>query len=406
MANTLITPSVIAKVGLAHLSNNLVMGRKVYREYKEEFVKVGDTISVRRPVRFTVTDGATRSNQDVTEGKFSLAINKRKHVSWNFNSQDLTLSVEEYTQRYIQPAAISLANQMDMDLCALYSQVWNWVGTPGQVIDSFKDFGKMPERLTLGAVSQEQRQAVLSPTDNWGLLGAQTGMFIQKPAEDAYRRGDLGMIGGVDTAEDQNIMTHTVGALGGTPLVNGGSQNVTYATAKDTNSQSLIIDGMTASVTGWGKAGDVFTIAGVYAVNPISKATLPHLQQFVVGADFNSSAGGAATITISPAIITSGAYQTVSAAPADNAPITWMGTAATGYAQNLAFHRNAFALVSVPLELPDGAVFKERFTKDNLSIRVVKDYDIDNDVDIIRLDVLYGVKAIYPDLATRASGSP
>jgi hypothetical protein len=158
------------------------------------------------------------------------------------------------------------------------------------------------------------------------------------------------------------------------------------------------------------KAGDVITLAGVYAVNPVpgegtsGKTVMPYLQQFTVIADASSDGSGDATITISPAIITTGAQQTVSAAPADNAAITVMGTASTAYPQNLGFHRNAFALVTVPLEMPDGAAFKARESHNGLSIRCVKDYDIDSDKDIIRLDILYGRKAIYPDLATRLWG--
>ena len=144
------------------------------------------------------------------------------------------------------------------------------------------------------------------------------------------------------------------------------------------------------------KAGDRFTIAGVYAVNPVSKDTLAVLQEFVVQTDATADGTGAATLTISPAIITSGAFQTVSAAPADNAAITRV---AANYVANLAFHKNAFGLVTVPLELPDGAAFKARQSDNGFSVRVVKDYDIDADVDIIRLDILYGVKALYPELA-------
>ncbi len=404
MANTIITPSIIAKVGLANLENNLVMGRKVYRDYTREFVKVGDTISVRRPVQFTAQNGAVAINQDVTEGKFSLQMASRKHVSWSFNTQDLTLSIEEYNKRYIQPAAIALANQIDYDLCQLATKCWNWVGTPGQVINSFSDFAKGPERLDLMAVPQDMRQSVLSPTDTWGMLGSQSALYIQKPAEDAYRNGDLGNIGGVSTAMDQNIATYTVGAFGGTPLVNGASQSTTYSASANTNTQTLITDGWTAS-TSTLNAGDVFTIAGVSAVNPRSKVSAGFLQQFVVTTAVTADSGGNKTITISPAIITSGPYQTVTAAPADNAAITVLGTASTAYNQNLMFHKNAFALVMADLEMPDGAVFKARESQNGYSIRVIKWYDGENDEEKIRMDVLYGTKAIYPDLATRASGT-
>lgn len=402
MANTVITPSIIARVGLAQLENNLVMGKKVYRDYSREFVKVGDTISVRRPVKFTATDGATAVNQDVTEGKFSLSMSSRKHVSWSFTTQDLTLSIEEYNERYIKPAAIALANKIDYDLCGLYNKVWNWVGTPATPVDSFADFAKAPKRLDKMAVPQDMRNAVLSPDDAWGLVGSQTALYMQDVARGAYRSGDIGTVAGVSTAMDQNIRVHTNGAAAGGGLVNGANQNVTYATSKDTNTQSLITDDWTSATTF--KAGDVFTIANVYSVNPLNKESTGELQQFVIQADLTATTTNA-TLSIAPAIITSGPYQTVDSVPADDAAITMMGTGSAQYAQNLVFHKNAFALVMADLEMPDGAVFKARESQNGYSIRVIKYYDGEMDEDKIRLDVLYGVKAIYPDLAVRLSGT-
>lgn len=402
MANTIITPSIIAKVGLAHLENNLVMGKKVYRDYSKEFVKVGDTISVRRPVRFVANDGAVAINQDVTEGKFSLQIASRKHVAWSFTTQDLTLSIEEYSERYIKPAAIALANKIDYDLCGLYNKVWNWVGTPASPVNSYADFAKAPQRLDEGGVGQDNRHAVMSPADTWGFLGSQTALYMQDVAKGAYRNGDIGTVAGISTAMDQNIRTHTNGAAAGGGLVNGANQNVTYATSKDTNTQSLITDDWTSATTF--KAGDVFTIADVYAVNPISKESTGVLQQFVIQADLTATTTNA-TLSIAPAIITSGPYQTVNSVPADDAAITMMGTGSASYAQNLVFHKNAFALVMADLEMPDSAVFKARESQNGYSIRVLKYFDGDNDEDKIRLDVLYGCKAIYPDLAVRLSGT-
>lgn len=413
MANTIITPTIIAREALMQLENNLVMGNNVHREYRREFVKVGDTVNIRKPVLFEVTDGATRVNQDVEEANTSIVINSRKHVSWGFTTQDLTLSIEEFSMRYIQPAAIALANKVDRDLCSLYDDVASWVGTPGQDINSFSDFALAPRRLDEQAVPTNPRVGVMSPADNWAMIGNLTGLQIERPAESAYRRGLLGDVAGFSISMDQNIRTHTTGTFttGSTPLVNGANQNVTYAAAnKITNSQTLITDGW-ANSTLCLRAGDVITLAGVNAVNPVpgqsdvGKDDQGRLQQFVVLNDGTSDGSGNLTITISPPIITDGPYQTVTAAPANNAAITPAGTEATGYRQNLAFHPNAFALVTVPLELPDGASFKARETRNGLSMRVIKSYDVDNDEDIIRLDILYGVKTLRQELATRVSGT-
>jgi hypothetical protein len=409
MANTIISPSLIAKEALVHLDNELVMAKKVYRGYEDEFSKnvngytPGETISIKRPMDFTVRDGATASVQDVTEGKFSLTVDKQKGIDFSFTSKELTLNIKELGERVIKPAMVQLANQVDSDLLALYKDVPSWVGTPGQVVNSYADFAKAPERMDELA-NPGERAACLSPADHWGLLGSQTSLYIQDAAKSAYRKGSLGEIGGVDTYMSQNIPTHTVGAHGGTPLVNGASQNVTYATSKDTDTQSLITDGWTASAAIL-KAGDVFTIANVYAVNPVTKATLPFLKQFVVTDNVSADGTGNATLTIAPAIISSGAFQTVSAAPADNAAITVVGTASTGYRQNLVFCRNAFALVVVPMVKPPGAVDVGRESYKGVNVRVIPYYTGSSDVSSYRLDILYGVKTVDKRLAHRLSGT-
>lgn len=412
MANAVKTVSMIAKEATMILENELVMAKLVHRGYQEEYgknpngYKIGSTITIRKPTDFTVRDGATASNQDVTEGSTTLVVNKQKGIDFQFTSQELALEMNQLSERVIRPAMVQLANQVDRDIMALYSSVPGWVGTPGQTIDSFADFFKGPERLNELAVPMNDRSAILSPADEAAMLGSQTALYIQQAASGAYRDGRLGMIGGVDTYMSQNVPTHTVGVATGTPLVNGASQTSTYASVKDTYTQSLVTDGWTASTTGILKAGDVITIAGVFAVNPVTKATLPFLRQFTVTADADSGATtGPATLTITPPIITSGAFQTASAAPADNAAITVVGTGGTGYRQNMVFHKNAFALVTVPMEAPQGAVNVSRQSYKGINARLVPYYDGTNDVSKWRLDILYGVKAIDPRLAVRLSGT-
>lgn len=411
MANSVLTIDVIAKEALAILDNELVMAKKVHRGLESEFgnamngYQAGATVSIKRPTDFTVRDGATASNQDVVEGSTSITVDKQKGVDFAFTSQELTLDIKDLSERVIKPAMVQLANQVDVDLMALYKNVPNWVGTPGQTINSYADFAKAPERLDELAVMADGRCATLSPADHWGLLGSQTALYMQDVAKGAYRKGSLGEIGGVDTYMSQNVPTHTVGVNTGTPLVKGASQTSAYADVKTTMTQSLITDGWTASQTGILKAGDVFTIADVYAVNPVTKATLPFLRQFVVTADADSDGSTNATFTIYPAIITSGAFKNCSAAPADNAAITVLGTGGTGYRQNLVFHKNAFALAMVPMIRPEGAVSVSRQSYKGTSVRLIPYYTGTSDTSAWRLDILYGTKAIDPRLATRVSGT-
>lgn len=412
MPNTLITPSMIAKEALMQLENNLVFANKVHREYAKEFRGgQGSTVAIRRPVKFQTTNGATASIQDVDEKSTNIVVDQRKHVAWEFATQDLTLSIEEYSERYIKPAAITLAQTVDRSIASLYSSVWNAVGTPGTTPASFAAVAAAAQRLDEMAVEMSDRCMAVNPAAAYAIANNQTTLNgVGDVRRTAYEKAKVSEIANFEIYQSQNIVTHTVGVATGTPLVNGGSQAVTYANALGNNwSQSLVTDGWTNSTNNILRAGDVFTIAGVFAVNPVpgegAKQSLPYLQQFTVLANANSGATtGPATLTISPPIITSGPHQTVSAAPADNAAITVLGTGGAAIPQNLGFHKNAFALVTVPLDMPDGVSFKARESYNGLSMRVIKDYDFTNDTDRIRLDILYGVKAIYPDLACRLVG--
>jgi hypothetical protein len=408
MANTLITPSIIAKEALFQLENNVIMGDKVHRTYKNEFVKIGDTVTIRKPVKFSVSTGATRVNQDVVETTTSIVVNQRKHVSWNFSTQDLTLTIEEYAERYIKPAMIVLANDIDRSLCLEGKNTFfNLTGTPGTTPATFAALGGVAQRMDDVPVPDDgMRCLVLNPAARWALangLGGtgSAGVFNADIVQGMVRRGRLGQIANFDIYGDQNIVTHTTGTWTGAPLVN----NAAFVN----NTNVVAFDGMVGAQAGALRVGDIFTIAGVFAVNDISKATLPTLKQFVVLADVTTAAG-AGNATVSPTLINGSgtgipaSYQNVSALPADNAAITIVGTSAVLYPRNLGFHQNALALVTVPLELPDSAVFKARADWRGYSIRVIKDYDIDTDNEIIRLDILYGVKAIYPELGVQLTG--
>jgi len=415
MSNTTLTPDIIAKEAVMILDNELVMAKKVHRGYEDEFKNkvngydVGETISVRRPTDFTVRDGRTMSVQNVTEGKFTLTVNKQKGIDFQFTSSDLTLKISELSERVIKPAMVQLANQIDRDLMALYKDVPSWVGTPGQTVNSYTDFAKAPERMDEYANPQDNRCAVLSPADHWGLLGSQTALYIQDAAKAAYRKGSLGEIGGVDTYMSQNVPTHTTGDFAGTVLIDQTltSSTISYGDVKDTMVQTIHMDGFTTATAAI-KAGDVFTIADVYAVNPVTKERLPFLKQFTVTADA-TMASNEGDLVISPPLIWSGPFQNVAVTSGvtdlNNKAVTWMGSGSTGYRQNMVFHKNAFALVTVPLVSPPGAVQVTRESYKGLNVRLIPVYDGVNDVSKWRLDVLYGTKTIDPRLAHRLSGT-
>jgi hypothetical protein len=405
MANRSLTADIIAKAAVTILDNELVMAKKVFRGYEEDFGKkvngyeVGETISIRKPADYTVRDGAVASAQNVTEGKTTLTVDKRKGVDFKFTSAELTLDIKELAERAIKPAMVQLANQIDTDLHALYKDVPNWVGTAGQTINSYADFAKGPQRLDEYAVPQDGRCAVLSPADYWGLLGSQTALYTDGLVKPAYRKANLGMIGNVDTYMTQNVATHTVGSDVTSVTVNQAitTSTTTYDSVKDSNQQTITIAGGNLN------AGDVLTIANVNAVNPVTKADLGFAKQFTVVSYASNS------MVITPALIWTGAHQTVAVASGttdlNSAAITAVGTASTDYRQNMVFHKNAFALVTVPLVSPPGAVDVGRQTYKGTSVRVIPVYDGINDESMWRLDVLYGVKTVDPRLAVRLSGT-
>ena len=413
MANTTLTADIIAAEAVTILENEMVMGNLVYRGYEEEFNKninghkVGETVSVRRPTDFTVRTGATAAVQDVVEGKLPVTVDTQIGVDFKFTSEDLTLQIGSLSERVIKPAMVQLANYIDRDLLSLAKYVPQHVTIPSGGINSFDDFALAPTLMDKMAIPQDDRYAVLSPTDHWALLGSQTALYMQDVAKGAYRNASVGKIGGVDTYMSQNVYQHTTGARTGTDVTDTTSESYnaghTWANVKDSTTVTFHIDGMASDTAGYYKAGDTFTIATVYDVNPVTKQSNGVLKKFVVMTD-TTSASSEADVSIWPPIITSGAQQNVSApALLDGLTVTYQGVASTAYTQNLFFRKNAFSLVMVPMVKPPGAVEVSRKSYKGISVRVIPYYDGTNDVSNWRLDILYGKTVVDPRQAVRAS---
>ncbi len=390
MSNTTLTPSIISKETLVMLENNLVAAGKVNRKFEDQFVKIGSTLTIRKPNRFKVVSGPGLQIQDVVEPSTSITISNQKHVDFQFSSQELTLVIEEFSERYLKPAASELASQLDYDVISNFNQLFNVVGTPGTVPANFAALGAVGQRMDEGAVPQDDRTLILNPAAYWSLANGLIGLYVQSVSEPALK-GFLAKIANFSIYMDQNVQSQTVGAYAGTPTVSGAGQT----------GSSLLTAGWTASIANLLNVGDVFTVAGVYAVNPKSRQSTGALQQFVVTAAASSNGSGNATLSIYPPITTTGAYQTVSASPANGAAITVVGTASTSYAQNVAFVRDTFGLVTVPIELPDGVDFKARETYKGVSLRIIRAYDVNSDVTPCRVDMLYGTATYYPELGVR-----
>jgi hypothetical protein len=418
MANRTLTADVIASEALAILKNQLGWMKRMHRAQEDEFTnrvngyKIGDTISIRRPADFTVRSGAVMDLQDVIEGKVTLTINQQVGVDFQFTSSDLTLKVEDLSERVIRPAMNRLVNEVAKDVLAqMYVGIYNWVGTPSTntYMNSFADFAVGPQRLDEMAVPQEDRYAILTPPDFWGMVGSNTALYVSDVAREALRRGELGMIGNIDTFMSQVLPTYTEGTWDSTtPIVKAtGAQDVTYDAVKDTWTQTLLTTGWDTAATI--TAGSVFTIAACNMVNPVTKQDTGILQQFVVttAVTANVTTSSDTTLTISPPIIFSGPYQTCTMTTGDLASnaLVPLGTASAAYRQNIMAHKNAMALACVPMEMPQGSVGGARKSAEGISIRVIPIYDGVNDISKWRTDILYGRRLIDPRLAVRVSQS-
>lgn len=432
MANRVLTASVIAKESLRLLVNNLQFAKRMNREYSKNFnnkeQKIGDTINIRKPPKYTVRKGRVMAVQDHVETTVPLTLTDQAGVDLSFTSADRALRIGDFSDRILKPAIAAIAHQVDYEAMSLYKDVYNSVGTPGTSPNSSLVYLQAGGRLDEEAAPRDNSRTIaFNPDAQVNTVEALKGLFQSSDAIGSqYEEGQMGDALGFKFFMTQNVNVHTVGPQGGTPVVNGASQT----------GFSLVVSGFTAAAASRLKKGDVFTIAGVLAVNPQTRQSTGKLRQFVVTADVSSDASGNATIPISPAIIPVGmagtssllqpnnpaisgnpgfgpdalvnlaAYATVTASPANSAALTILGSANQLSPQNIAYHRDAFVMGSVELPMPEGVDFAARESSPELgiSIRIVRAYDINNDLFPCRLDILYGFKSVYPELATRIWG--
>jgi hypothetical protein len=410
MSNSLLTDSVIMKETLMSLKSHLVLAKNVTTEYSDQFAqkgaKKGDTVNIRKPVRYEVTEGAALNIQDSQDQSIALAVDKHYHVGMAFSEKDRTLSLDKFRERYIDPAAIALANKIDSQLAIdMYKNTFHSVGVPSAsaLPSTLKGFTLARAKMALAGAPKSQTTAVVDPLVEASLVEGLKSLFqSSEQISKQYEEGVMGIAAGSKFMMSQNVPKHTIGTLGSTPLVND-----TYA-AGDT---TITCDGAGGTVASYLKAGDVVSFASVYAVNPQTRQSTGELAQFVVTADVNATSGDF-TIPLDRPMYASGQYQNVNALPANNAAVTIFGHASS-YAgviapQNLVFHKAAYALASVDFELPTEGVQATRVSDPDagLSLMMTKQFDISNLRTITRIDWLGGWKCIYPELACRVVGQP
>ncbi len=412
MSNTLLTNLIITREAarVLHQEGNFL--GSVNREYREEFaksgMKAGDTINMRLPSKYTVRTDATFAGQDHFERSTPLAVLSQYGVDVSFTTKDRTLSLDDYSKRVLRPAMKQLAAKIEYDaLTAAYKVVNRAVNGTTNAAMTYRYFQKMGQSLTDELAPAGDRTALLVPASVVEFLDATKGLFAaQSNLNEQFREGIMGRTGGLDVGENTLLPPHTTGTMAGSPLTFGTTLGLSTTANSWVSTTALSITGATS--TGTLKAGDVITLSGVYAVHPESKVNTGRLQQFVVQADVTmTTATSTYTVTIKPALIygTGNAFKnTVLSGVSDTTglTVTRFGASATAFAQDLAFHKDAFAFASVDLEdmSPYGAACS-RAVSDNISIRFIQQYASASDTVIGRFDVLWGFAPLLPELAVR-----
>jgi hypothetical protein len=402
MSNSILTIDMITRKALEILENNLVITRNVNRQYDDSFAvegaKIGSTLRIRLPDRALVTDGAALQVQDDNEQFTTLTVASQKHIGVNFTSAELTMQLDDFAERVLKPRISQLASSIDADVATSFKSIYQSVGTPGTVPSTSLVLLQAQQKLNEAAAVMSPRYATVNPAANAGLVEGMKGLF--NPTDTISRQFKNGMMGeGVLGFEEinmsQSISQHTTGTTPTAPIV--------AATVTAEGSTSLAISFSSGSPTF--RIGDVFTVANVYAVNPQTRQSTGSLQQFVVTADLNISSTTTGTLTVSPAMYTSAnALATINAFPASGAALTFLGGSATAYPQNLIYHKDAITFATADLLLPQGVDMASRQVHNGISMRIVRQYDINNDRLPCRIDVLYGFSAIRPQMACRLWG--
>lgn len=392
MANSLLTPTAVTNEALRILHQKLNFVGNVNRTYDDSFAKtgakIGDSLKIRLPNQYAVRTGKTLNTQDTSESSVTLQVATQKGVDVNFSSADLTMSLDDFSDRILQPAMSALAANIESDALSMYKDVFNQVNNVGSAA-TFAGVANVRKKLVDNLCPQDNLSMLVNTEDNVDLVDALKGLFNDsKEVSKLYREGYIGRTSGFTFMENTLLPAHTTGTE------NGASTTLTINGANQTGATLTVANGSSKTLT----KGDIITLAGCNRVHPETKVDTGVAQQFVVTADV---AAGGTSVSISPAIVTSGATQNVSASPTDSGAVTKVGGASAVHNVSMGFHRDAFAFATADLVMPKGVDFSARKVLDGISMRIVRAYDINNDNLPCRIDVLYGYKTIRPELACR-----
>ena len=402
MANNILTIDMITRKSLEILENNLVITRNVNRQYDDSFAvqgaKIGSTLRIRLPDRALVSDGAALQVQDDNEQNTTLTVDSQKHIGINFTSAELTMQLDDFAERVLKPRISQLASSIDADVANAFLSIGNTVGTPGSTPSTSLVLLQAQQKLNEAAAVMSPRYATVNPAANAGLVEGLKGLF--NPTDTISKQFKNGMMGmGVLGYEEINMSQSIKQFTVGTRTATGG-----------TTSAAVSVEGATTiAITGAGnagtvKVGDVFTVADCFAVNPQTRESTGSLFQFVAVANTTLGSSGEGNITVAPMYSASEALATVNALPAISKAVTFVGASGVQYPQNLVYHKDAITFATADLLMPQGVDMASRQVHNGISMRIVRQYDINNDRMPCRIDVLYGYSVIRPQMAVRMWG--
>ena len=402
MSNSILTIDMITRKSLEILENNLVITRNVNRQYDDSFAvegaKIGSTLRIRLPDRALVTDGAALQVQDDNEQFTTLTVSSQKHIGVNFTSAELTMQLDDFAERVLKPRISQLASSIDADVANSYKYIGNTVGTPGTTPATSLVLLQAQQKLNENAAVMDPRYATVNPAANAGLVEGLKGLF--NPTDTISKQFKNGMMGtGVLGLNEINMSQSIKQFTTGSRTATGGTLSAAVTAEGAT---SIAITG--AGNAGTIKIGDVFTVADCYAVNPQTRESTGSLFQFVAVADVTLNGSGAGTITVAPMYSANNALATVDVLPQSGKAVVFVGAASSQYAQNLVYHKDAITFATADLLLPQGVDMAARAVHNGISLRIVRQYDINNDRLPCRIDVLYGYSVIRPQMAVRMWG--
>jgi hypothetical protein len=416
--NVFLDATEYANTMLYLVKNQLVMGRLVNGRFTDQVTdQNGLRINVKRPPRFIANSGASLQAQDIVTGSENIAVDQYKNVHVSIGDLEYVQSYNELMRSSVmQSAASELAQDVDLYLAQQVKRFFSWVGTPGNNVGSPAEFNAVHTRLMEQSVPNSELSAALAFADGEEIRGSLIGGDIQGINRNALERVRIPILSEIDVYATQSLDQLSMGTReDGT--VAGAGQNANYRDVKDNEYLSQEIDLASCGVSATIKAGEVFTIADVFAINPRTRLPYSRLQQFTVIEDVTTAADETVTVRITPAIIVAGTsdgtdtttntrYATVSAAPANGAAVTWLGSASTNYTQRAAFHRSAISLVSARLPLPfTGEASFAQDPETGIGIRYWRGSDISTGAHVHRWDMIYGAKCMDPMLGARISGT-